>query len=320
VKLEHFSIEVADWSHERDRQALLDIRAQVFIVEQGVPEQRERDELDASCWHLLARDDDGQPIGCARLTPRHSIGRMAVLAGWRGRGVGAALLREMLARASSQGWPQVTLSAQVGALGFYERAGFQAAGAVYEDAGLLHRSMHKPLSTTPGTTLDRPLEQPQPGMLPATTRADIADARLQLLADARHRVSIYAPQLDGEQYASSAELDELRRIATSGRSAQIRILLHDPAAALRNDHRLIALAQRLSSIVSIRTPVEEVDLADTSAYLLNDGGGYLLLPDAQRPPGRAARQDRAAQAPLQQHFDAVWERSERASVLQTLNL
>ena len=42
MKLEHFSIEVADWSHERDRQALLDIRAQVFIVEQGVPEQRER--------------------------------------------------------------------------------------------------------------------------------------------------------------------------------------------------------------------------------------------------------------------------------------
>ena len=322
MKLEHFSIEVADWSHERDRQALLDIRAQVFIVEQGVPEQRERDGLDASCWHLLARDDDGQPIGCARLTPQHSIGRMAVLAGWRGRGVGAALLREMLARASSQGWPQVTLSAQVSALGFYERAGFQATGAVYEDAGLLHRSMHKPLSITPGTNPDQPQEQvqPQPVMLPTTTRAEIADARLQLLADARHRVSIYVPQLDSTQYASSAELDELRRIATSGRSAQIRILLHDPAAALRNDHRLIALAQRLSSIVSIRTPVDDVDLADTSAYLLNDGGGYLLLPDAQRPPGRAARQDRAAQAPLQQHFDAVWERSERASVLQTLNL
>ena len=92
------------------------------------------------------------------------------------------------------------------------------------------------------------------------------------------------------------------------------------AAALRNDHRLVALAQRLPSAFQIRMPVDEVDLAYISTYLLNDAGGYLFLPEADRPQGRAARRDRASQAPLQQHFDAVWERAERASMLQTLNI
>ena len=119
---------------------------------------------------------------------------------------------------------------------------------------------------------------------------------------------------------NDAELAEPKRIATSGRQAGIRILLHDPAAALRDGHRLIALFQRLSSTIQIRTPVEDVDRQCASAWLLNDTGGYLFLPDASRPQGRVALGDRAAQAPLQRQFDEVWERSARASELQALDL
>jgi predicted GNAT family N-acyltransferase len=43
----------------------------VFFHEQGVSVQRERDGLDVECWHVLARDDAGHPIGCGRLTPQH---------------------------------------------------------------------------------------------------------------------------------------------------------------------------------------------------------------------------------------------------------
>jgi len=116
------------------------------------------------------------------------------------------------------------------------------------------------------------------------------------------------------------EMAELRRIATSGRGADIRILLHDPEAALRNSHRLVSLAQRLPSVLHIRTPLEEVDLAYASAYLLTDQGGYLFQPDARRADARASLGDRAAQAPLAQHFSEVWERSAPARALQPLDL
>ncbi|HWU76821.1 MAG TPA: GNAT family N-acetyltransferase [Rhodanobacter sp.] len=317
MKLQNFHVEVAEWSRESQRAALLDLRRLVFIEEQHVPEQRERDGLDGDCWHVLARDESGQPIGCGRLTPSHKIGRMAVLPHWRGHGVGVAMLRELIGRARAQGWPEVALDAQVSAIGFYEREGFTAYGEQFDDAGLAHRAMRMALPA-----FDEQPERPLPdiGVLAAGTRTEGVAARRLLLTDARHRLAILIPMLDNDSYASVEELDELRRIATSGRTAQIRILLHDPEAALRNDHRLIALAQRLPSAFQIRMPIEEIDLAYASAYLLNDVGGYLFLPEAGRPQGRAARHDRASQIPLQQHFDEVWERAERASMLQTLDL
>ena len=316
MKLQNFHVEVAEWSREDQRTVLLDLRGIVFIQEQSVPEQRERDGLDPDCWHVLARDEAGRPIGCGRLTPAHKIGRMAVLQEWRGHGVGMALLRELIARARSQGWPDVALDAQVSAIGFYEREGFVAYGEEFEDAGLAHRAMRL---TLPAPADD---EKPSPdiGALTAGSRRETAEARLQLLTDARHQLAVYLPMLGNDSYASAEELAEMRRIAISGRWARIRVLLHDPAAALRNDHRLVALAQRLPSAIQIRMPVDEADLAYVSAYLLNDVGGYLFLPEADRPEGRAARHDRASQAPLQQHFDEVWERAERASMLQPLDI
>jgi hypothetical protein len=161
---------------------------------------------------------------------------------------------------------------------------------------------------------------PEDGRRAIDGREALAAARLQLLATTRHRLVLHLPLLGSDDYGNDAELAELKRIATSGRHADIRVLLHDPAAALRDGHRLILLFQRLSSAIAIRTPVEDVDRQNTSAWLLNDTGGYLYLPDASQPQGRMALVDRPAQVPLQRQFDEVWERSARASELQGLDL
>lgn len=316
MKLQNFHVIMVDWARDEQRAALRDLRDTVFIQEQKVPEARERDGLDGECLHVLARNEDGQPIGCGRLTPKRKIGRMAVLSDWRGQGVGVAMLRELLARARALGWAEIALDAQASAIGFYEREGFEAYGEVFDDAGLPHRSMRKTLSINQ----IEPVPLRDIATLPAASCSDISASRLQLLADARHRLWLYLPSLGPDIYASVEQLAEIRRVAISGHSAQIRIILHEPDAALRNDHRLIALAQRLPSAIEIRTPLEDVDLAYASSYLLNDTGGYLFLPEADQPRGRGARHDRPSQVPLQQRFDSVWERSERASALQTLNI
>lgn len=156
--------------------------------------------------------------------------------------------------------------------------------------------------------------------LPARDRVEVAAARLRLLSEARRRIAIYQPALSDDIYGSAPELAELRRLATAGRGADIRLILHAADDALRHHHRLVALAQRLSSVVLVRTPLEEVDLAYASSYLLTDQGGYLFQPDARRADGRAALADRAAQAPLMQHFNEVWERSARATAWLPLDL
>jgi predicted GNAT family N-acyltransferase len=85
----------------------------------------------------------GRPIGCARLLPDGHVGRMAVLRPWRGRGVGRALLQAALARAALAGFTVVRLNAQVHALDFYRREGFEAFGDVFSDAGIPHRAMQR---------------------------------------------------------------------------------------------------------------------------------------------------------------------------------
>lgn len=159
-----------------------------------------------------------------------------------------------------------------------------------------------------------------PRYLPAGNADEIAAARLHLLMRTRRQLAIQLPRLERDVFAGAAEWAELRRIAAAGRGAQIRILLHDPAAALREGHRLIGLVQRLPSVLLVRTPVEDVDLAATTTYLLNDTGGYLLQPDATRAQGRAAFADPASRRPLEQRFNEVWERSVRAGMLLALDL
>ena len=90
--------------------------------------------------------------------------------------------------------------------------------------------------------------------LPAGNAAELASARQALLAAARRQVDIRLLRLDGSLYASPEEMTELRRIATIGRGAQIRLLINDPGTALRDGHRLILLMQRLPSVIQVRTP------------------------------------------------------------------
>jgi GNAT superfamily N-acetyltransferase len=52
----------------------------------------------------------------------------AVVPSHRGRGTGAELLEALLDRARGEGHGQISLSAQVGATGLYERFGFQPVG------------------------------------------------------------------------------------------------------------------------------------------------------------------------------------------------
>ena len=120
---------------------LSDVRTTVFVDEQSVPVEIERDGLDAECVHVLARDLDGQPIGAGRLMPDGRIGRMAVLRKWRGSGVGGAMLAELMAEARRRGMPEVYLHSQSHAKAFYERHGFTVEGEEYMEAGIPHIAM-----------------------------------------------------------------------------------------------------------------------------------------------------------------------------------
>jgi predicted GNAT family N-acyltransferase len=120
---------------------LLAIRNAVFVDEQGVPAELEHDAHDRHAIHLLATTQDGRPVATARMLDDGHIGRMAVLPEWRNRGIGSAVLQELIRMAAAQGHDSVFLHAQCAAEPFYGHLGFSAEGGIFEDAGIPHRCM-----------------------------------------------------------------------------------------------------------------------------------------------------------------------------------
>ncbi len=300
-----FRIELADYAeHLADLRA---VREPVFIREQNCPPELEWDELDPQSVHVLARDASGAPIGTARLTPLHTIGRMAVLADWRGRGVGAALLQDLIERARALGHPAIELHAQTHAIGFYERFGFTAFGPEYDEAGIRHRSMRLDL----GPTDERALRE-------TDSPAQVADLTLELIGRARRELSIYTRDLDPTILDSRAASEALRAFTIGTRNTMARVLVHDLRRAVREGHALIALAQRLPSHFAIRVVEEEPDVQYAAAFVANDRGGYLFRPIATRFEASASLLDPARNRQLLAYFNEVWERARPASELRPL--
>ncbi|WP_432185893.1 GNAT family N-acetyltransferase [Streptomyces sp. Tue6028] len=141
-----------------DREACFVVRKEVFVGEQGVPEDIEYDAYDATALHVLAVRADGTALGTGRLLYGEaaaaktggdltvgSLGRLAVTREARGLGVGAALVGAIEDAARARGLAAVDLHAQTHALGFYERLGYVAYGPEFPDAGIPHLAMRKVL-------------------------------------------------------------------------------------------------------------------------------------------------------------------------------
>ncbi|MEV8542313.1 GNAT family N-acetyltransferase [Streptomyces sp. NPDC051572] len=141
-----------------DREACFAVRKDVFVVEQGVPQEIEYDAYDAVATHVLAVGEDGTPLGTGRLLYGEaaaaktggdvtvgSLGRLAVTKEARGLGVGVALVRAIEDAARARGLAAVDLHAQTHALGFYERLGYEAYGPEFADAGIPHLAMRRVL-------------------------------------------------------------------------------------------------------------------------------------------------------------------------------
>ncbi|MES2858666.1 MAG: GNAT family N-acetyltransferase [Pseudomonadota bacterium] len=287
--------------------ALADLRAvrdEVFVGEQGVPVELEHDALDPQCAHVLARLLDGTPVGTARLTPGRHIGRMAVRAPWRGRGVGDALLLALVDEAQRRGWPDVRLNAQVSAESFYARHGFKPEGARFMEAGIEHQAMVRTL-TGPERV--------------ETIAAGIATT-VGVIAEARRTLWIRSFALDPWMFDAPEVMQALRRFATAGRGNQVRILLHDAAAPQRAHAPLIALAQRLSSVFAFRELQDPVDRNAPAAWIANDAGGYYLRSLGQRIDGEAEHHAPARCRQLRADHDAAWERSRPVGEYRALGI
>lgn len=121
--------------------AAIALRVRVFCDEQGVPRELEVDDLDDIARHAVAVTADGTVIGTMRLVTRDDVvrvGRVAIDAEWRGRGIASRLLERAHEYAQDQRAGELRLAAQQAAVALYLKAGYRQVGEPFEEAGIPH--------------------------------------------------------------------------------------------------------------------------------------------------------------------------------------
>lgn len=129
-----------------DWQKALQIRKQVFVVEQKVDEKEEFDEFEEISRHFIAKISD-QAVGTARWRYTEKgikLERFAVSADARGKGVGQELVKTILQDVDNQAESKgklCYLHGQITAVYLYEKFGFQKVGDIFDECGILHYKM-----------------------------------------------------------------------------------------------------------------------------------------------------------------------------------
>lgn len=313
-----FFVERADFQHDHD--AINQLRVEVFELEQHVPADMLWDEADRKSVLVLARDLDQKPVGTGRLTQDGRIGRMAVLAAWRDRGVGSAMLNVLIDAARQQRLPEVRLHAQINAVPFYLAHGFTSEGEVFMEAGIQHQTMMRTLPASESADARPTPPRVESEEIELHTMDDCRKAAIDLFDRARHRLWIYSRDMDGQWMRGDEVSRALRRVATSGRGAEIQILVQDVETALHTSPLLLTLAQRLSSVILIRQPEEETELQFAGAFLLNDQGGWMARPIASRYDGEARMYAPGTHRQWMEHFKHAWDHSREATELRAQGL
>jgi len=162
-----YSVDV-HWADAGEMPVIREIRHTVFVEEQGVDPELERDGLDDQAAHCVLREN-GSAVGCARIrrqtrdmkadqkigleTERKTdktreqplfcwkIERLAVLPEARNRGYGKLIMEWIIRQARSEGIDGLTMHAQHQLIDFYAKLGFRTSGDYFLEAGIRHISM-----------------------------------------------------------------------------------------------------------------------------------------------------------------------------------
>lgn len=134
--MDEIMLHVTTW--QDDERRIRAVRQAVFIEEQGISDDEEWDAADENSSHVLALGKKRDVVGTGRLGPNGKIARVAVIAEYRGQGIGSAILKRLIHEAMERGQNRVYLHAQTQALNFYKKMGFISDERTFMEAGIPH--------------------------------------------------------------------------------------------------------------------------------------------------------------------------------------
>ena len=132
-------------------------------------------------------------------------------------------------------------------------------------------------------------------------------------------LDIVSRLLDPPVFNTTDFTEAVKRFATKNRKPRIRIIVFDPETIVKNGHRLVDLAGRLSSFIEIRKSGN--DYKDyNECLLLADETAFLHRINAERYEATANFNDRRQSKYYLKQFDTMWDVATPDPNLRRVNL
>jgi len=171
------------------------------------------------------------------------------------------------------------------------------------------------MNTAPGIT-ERRLGRDS-GRLILESGAENREVCAHMAGQAARQLRVFSRDLDKPIYDTEPFIQSVRQLVLGNRQAQVKILLQDNDRAVKQGHRLIELARRLSSSIEIRTPAHDW-LEHRENFLLADRYGYVHRESPDRYDATADYHAPLRVRELSELFDDIWQVSQVDSELRRL--
>jgi len=148
------------------------------------------------------------------------------------------------------------------------------------------------------------------------SKADLQQHLLKMLGAGRKDIAIFSHSLDADLFNNSQIAADISAIARSSRCASIRIVIENSQALIDNNHKLLTLAQRLVSKISIKKLI--ITPQDTYQFMIIDQDKLWLQHNKEDYAGFANYDARPEVKRFLILFNDLWKHSEEDPRLRSL--
>ncbi len=145
------------------------------------------------------------------------------------------------------------------------------------------------------------------------------DRLLDLVGDLSRSVRIYTPDLEPLLLDNENLISRLVDLSRGNRHARIQILCQNTSFAVQRGHRLLRLAQTLTSAMQIRVPPVEY-AEDSVAFVVGDMNQVFFRTNTSTYQGIYNADCKVRAQKLDDLFTLIWEQSQTDPETQNLHI
>ncbi len=142
-----------------------------------------------------------------------------------------------------------------------------------------------------------------------STQEEMRQAVIKVSLEAKRKVSIFTHDLEPGIYDDPEFLEIIKRLVLSQTYARIRVLIADPARAVKNGNNFVHLGRRLNTYIEFRHVREDLR-THSEAFCIADQTALVYRLQAQRWDGIADTYEPAVAKLYGTMFDEIWLASE----------